>query len=81
MAVYVQFNRFIDLTKNSHANPYHLASTELTVVRAGCPVCLDNCTVTSPYHNYQNPTVLFVVFFFFGQNRDIVFQSVGLTFK
>ena len=39
MAVYVQFNRFIDLTKNSHANPYHLASTELTVVRAGCPVC------------------------------------------
>ena len=26
MAVYVQFNRFIDLTRNSYANPYHLAS-------------------------------------------------------
>ena len=39
MAVFVQFNRFIDLTKDSYANPYHLASTELTVVWAGCPVC------------------------------------------
>ena len=29
IAVYAHFNRFIDLTINSHTNPYNLASSRL----------------------------------------------------
>ena len=65
MAVYVQFNRFIDLTKNSHANPYHLASTELTVVRAGCPVCA--WTIAQRRHLTTTTRILqfYLLLFFF----------------
>ena len=72
MAVYVQFNRFIDLTRNSYANPYHLASTKLWGLGGLCVPGQLRSDV-----NYQNPSVCCCCFFW--QNRAIVFYSVGLT--
>lgn len=68
MAVYVQFNPFIDLTKNSNANPYHLASTESTVVRAGCPVpgqVHDDVILPQLTETFNLLLLLLLSFFFF----------------
>ena len=59
MAVYVQFNRFIDLTRNSYANPYHLASTKLWGLGSLCVPRQLSSDV-----NYQNPSVCCCCFFF-----------------
>ena len=59
MAVYVQFNRFVDLTRNSYANPYHLASTKLWGLGGLCVPGQLRSDV-----NYQNPSVCCCCFFF-----------------